>query len=235
MKRTFIKCMVLTAMAAVLVSCFPDMEYLYNETSMCTVLSRDRLQTDNGDIFNITQNNSGSTIPDTLKRVMVRCDVLSAVEGRTDEYNVRLEEFAGALCQSPVRKSTMNAATIGSNGINISQAWVSGGYINAYVLLTMLNPPQADHNINLVYDDVRSNSDTLYFEMRHNAHEECPENSSIPLTSFIFAGTYMSFPLDGILASGQKPVCHIEWDWYDGDEYTLSSNKIHRSGDISVQ
>lgn len=234
MKRTFIKCMVLAALAAVLASCFPDMEYMYTETSMCTLLSRDRLQNDNGDIFNITQNNSGSTIPDTVKRVMVRCDVLSAVEGKANEYNVRLMEFSGAFCHSPVKKSTMNEEAIGSNGLNISQAWVSGGYFNTYVLLAMLNPPQADHEINLVYDDVRSNSDTLYFEMRHNAHDECPENHTIPLTSFVFAGAYMSFPLDGILTSGQNPVCHIEWDWYDGDEYSFSSEKIHRSGDIKV-
>ena len=57
----------------------------------------------------------------------------------------------------------------------------------------MLRPTKVDHTINLVYDDIRSNADTLYFEMRHNALGECPENPDIPLTSFEFAGTYTSF------------------------------------------
>ena len=234
MKRSFIKFLVLTAFAAVLVSCFPDMEYMYTETGMCTILSKERLQTDNGDIFHITENNSGYLFPDTLKRVMVRCDVISAVEGKSNEYNVRLMEFSGAFCQPPVRTSAMDEEAIGDNGINVSQAWISGGYFNAYVQLPMLNPPQVDHAINLVYDDIRSNSDTLYFEMRHNAHDECPENHSIPITSFVFAGTYLSFPLEGILESGKNPVCHIEWDWYDGDSYSITSDKVHRSGNISV-
>ena len=235
MKRTFIKGLILAAFAAVLASCFPDYEYMYTETGMCTLLSPTKLQTDNGDIFNITQNNSGGNIPDTLKRVMARCDVMTAVEGKSNEYNVRLMEFSGAFTQSPVMRSTMNPEAVGDNGINVNQAWVSGGYFNAFVNIPMLNPPKVDHEVNIVFDDIRSNSDTLYFEMRHNAHNECPENHDIPLNNFVFAGTYMSFPLDGILQQGAHPVCHLEWDWYDGDEYSFSSDKIRRSGNVTVQ
>ena len=234
MKRNIIRCLLTAATAAVLASCLPKIDYLYTDTGMCTVLSPTKLQTDNGEIYFITQNNSGGSISDTVKRVMIQCDVLSAVEGKTNEYNILLQDFAPAMVQHPVNMSTMDEAVIGNDGLNVSQAWVSGGYLNSYVYITILNPSEADHSINLVYDDVKSNSDTLYFEMRHNAHGESPENPDIPLNKFVFAGTYLSLPLDGILGEGQHPVCHLEWDWYDGDDNSFYRDKIRRSGNITV-
>lgn len=235
MKLTFTKCIVLAAFCAVMASCLPEMEYMYTDTGMCTLLAPDKLQTDGGDIYHISQNNAGANIPDTLKRVMTRCDVMSPVEGRANEYYVRLMEFASAIVEDPVLKSDMDETVVGNNGLNISSGWISGGYLNAYVFIPMLRPTKVNHTINLVFDDIRSNADTLYFEMRHNALGECPENPDIPLTSFEFAGTYTSFPLEGILESGKKPICHIEWDWYEGDEYSFTRNKIRRSGNLSIQ
>ena len=72
MKLTFTKCIVLAAFCAVMASCLPEMEYMYTDTGMCTLLAPDKLQTDGGDIYHISQNNAGANIPDTLKRVMTR-------------------------------------------------------------------------------------------------------------------------------------------------------------------
>ena len=234
MKRTFIKAFLLAVMAAVLASCFPDMEYMYTDTSMCTYVSSTTLKTDAGEIYHITSNNSGANMPDTLKRVMVRVDVLNRIEGTSNEYNVRLMEFAGAMVQTPLTKSTMDEEAVGNDGVSISTGWISGGYFNAYVYIAMLRPTNVHHVVNLVFDDARSDADNVYFELRHNAYDECPENPSIPLASFEFAGAYMSFPLDGILESGKTPVVHLEWDWYDGEEYNYTRTKSRRSGEISI-
>ena len=66
MKRTLIKSLLLAAAVTVLASCFPDMEYLYTDTSMCTYVSGNTLKTDAGEIYHITSNNSGANMPDTL-------------------------------------------------------------------------------------------------------------------------------------------------------------------------
>lgn len=234
MKRTLLRILLTAAVTAVMLSCLPESDYLYTETSMCTLLSANTLKTDNGDIFHITSNNSGSNLPDTLKRVMVRADVLSRVEGTSNEYAIRLMEFAGAMVQAPLAKSTLDEEAVGNDGVSITTGWVSGGYLNVYAYIAMLRPTGVQHTVNLVYDDIRSNSDTLYFELRHNGCGESPENPSIPLSSFEFAGSYMCFPLNGILESGKTPVCHLEWDWYEGDESSYTRTKIRREGNLTI-
>lgn len=235
MKRTLFKSLLLAAVVAVLASCFPNEDYLFSDVSMCTVLGRNKVQTDGGDIYYVVKNSAGSDISDTLKRVMISCDVMSAVEGKQNEYNVHLIQLAGAFVKSPLRASTLDEDAAGHDGINIDQAWVSGGYLNLHVQVAMLYPSAADHALNIVYDDVKSNTDTLYFEMRHNAHGESPENPNHNPASFTFAGAYASFPLTGILPSGKSPVFHIEWEWYDGDEYSITTTKTRHSGNITPE
>ena len=147
----------LVAAAALSVSCLPNDEYLYSETGMCTRIARDKLLTDKGLTYYIVDNNSGSMIPDSISRVMISCDVMSKVEGRSDEYNIRLLDFMAAFTTAPLVAGTDEAEAAGHDGVSVTQAWVSGGYLNGYVTLALPNPANEDHDINLVYDDVRSN------------------------------------------------------------------------------
>lgn len=225
----------LIAAAALSVSCLPENEYLYSETGMCTRVAHDKLLTDKGLTYYIKDNDSGSMIPDSVTRVMISCDVMSKVEGRNDEYNIRLLDFMAAFTTDPLRAGTPEAEAAGHDGINVSQAWVSGGYLNGYLTLALPNPNKEDHDINLVFDETRSSADTLFFEVRHNAHGECPENEENDLYIFHFAGTYVSFPLEGILPKeGKKPIVHVEWDWYDSDGTSIVRNKSTHSGNIEV-
>lgn len=234
MKR-LVSFILMAASAALLASCLPDPEeFLYTESGMFTVAGSNQLITDSGNIYDIVQNNSGADIPDTLKRVMAVCDVLTKTAGTSNRYSVRLMEFAGAFVKDPVPMSGMDESAIGHDGLNIKQAWVTGGYLNAYSFIAMFNPSKVNHELNLVYDDVRSNADTLYFEVRHNAHGECPENEDTVLKDFVFAGAYLSFPLDGILEEGKKPIVHLEWDWYVGDEYSFTREKKTHFGNLEV-
>ena len=234
MKLKTLKYFILIAATALLASCFPESDYMYNDTGMFTLAGPTKLVADTGDIYYITENNAGAVIPDTLKRVMASCDVLEAVSGKQNEYNVRLNDFSGAICKAPVPLHAADAANVGTDGININQAWISGGYLNLYVSYALYQGATKDkHVINLVHDNIRSNSDTLYFEMHHNAHGDSPENTDISLYDFIFGGRYASFPISDILGTG-KPVIHIEWDWYIGDEYSYTREKSTHSGNIPV-
>lgn len=234
MKRRIFKYLIIAASAALLASCLPDYEYLFTDTGMYTFAGPNRLQADSGDIYIITENKTGSEIPDTVKRVMAVCDVLSQVEGKEHEFRVRLNDYSIALCKPAVDKEGMDEEAIGNDGVNINQAWATGGYLNAYISYAVLPSSKKAHTVNLVYDSARSHSDTLFFELRHNAFGESPENTEHPLNSFVFAGAYTSFPIKDLVGNG-KPILHIDWDWYDGDEYSFRREKIRRHGDIPLR
>ena len=117
----------LVATAALSVSCLPNDEYLYSETGMCTRIARDKLLTDKGLTYYIVDNNSGSMIPDSVTRVMISCDVMSKLEGRSDEYNIRLLDFMAAFTTDPLVAGTDEAEAAGHDGVSVTQAWVSGG------------------------------------------------------------------------------------------------------------
>lgn len=222
--------------ALLLVSCLPERDVLYSETGMCTTLGRNRLQTDSGNIYNIVENDSGSAISDTTKRVMISCDVISAVSEQSKEYNIRLIDFREALCEEPVLASSIDVDTLGQDGVNVIQAWVSGGYLNSFLNVAIMRNSDTVHDINLMYDDISSNADTLYFKMRHNAHGESPENPELSPSSLVFAGVYASFPVSGILPVGGKyPVVHLEWDWYVDDSAPVTSEKSTRSGNLKIE
>lgn len=235
MKLNLRKSILAAASAVILVSCFPDEPYLFSDTGMFSVLGLNKLQSDTGNIYYVTQNTTGLDIPDTLKRVMVSCDVMSAREGKQNEYDIRLLQFIAAFHKTPLLMSTVDESAVGNDGINIDQAWVSGGYLNAHVEIALLSPSKADHTFNLVFNDLKSNSDTLYFEMRHNAHGESPDNPEYNPAAFIIGGAYASFPLAGILQEGQTPICHFDWVWYEGDEFNVTREKINKSGNIPTK
>lgn len=235
MKRIIFRLFLAAAAAVMLTSCFEDEEYLYSDVGMCTVLGRNKIQTDNGDIYHVVKNSFGADIPDTLKRVMISCDVMSAVEGRDNEYNIHLIQYAGAFSKAPVLASLMDEEVIGNDGVNVDQAWISGGYFNIHVQVAILNPTTVDHTIDLVYDDTKSTPERLCFEVRHNAKGECIENPEYNPNAFVVAGAYTSFPLTGILAEGSKPILHLEWEWYEGSEGAYGRDKVKNSGDIQLQ
>lgn len=236
MKSFISKVLFIAFTAVLLISCLPDRDVLFTDTGMCTRLGRDRLQTDNGNIYNIVENDSGSMIADTLKRVMISCDVLSAVSGKSNEYDIRIIDFRGALCEEPVVASSIPLDTLGVDGVNVVQAWVSGGYLNSFLNVTLKRNSETVHDINLLFDDFKSNADTLYFKMRHNAHGESPENPEESLNNLVFAGVYASFPLNNILPIGGKyPIVHLEWDWYLDESIAGSREKSTRSGNLKVE
>ena len=236
MKSFIYKVLFIAVMAVLLISCLPDRDVLFTDTGMCTILGRDRLQTDSGNIYNIVENDSGSLIADTLKRIMISCDVLSAVSGKSNEYDIRIIDFRGALCEEPVIASSIPLDTLGIDGVNVVQAWVSGGYLNSFLNVALKKNSDTVHDINLLFDDFKSNADTLYFKMRHNAHGESPENPDQSLNDLVFAGVYASFPLNNILPVGGKyPIVHLEWDWYLDESIPGSREKSTRSGNLKVE
>lgn len=237
MKKYF--CRIILAAAAIILldSCLPEREYLFSDAVMCSVINPVRLKSDGGNIYNIVENSTGSLIPDTLKRVMISCDVLSATASSPSEYDIRIIDFMAAFSKDPVYAGSIEeGGTAGDDPVKVTQAWISGGYLNSYINLLLRNPSEVDHDFNLVYDDSRSTSDTLYFRMCHDAKGETPDDTGLSVAHFVTAGTYVSFPIESILPQSDKSkTVYLEWEWFDSDDGSYSTERKTFSAKIIIQ
>lgn len=231
MKR-FASILAILASAICISSCIHDNDILSSELCMVNVESPNRLITDTGLTFNVVES-SVSAIPDTVKRVMILCDVLRQTGTSTEEYDVHLLNFAHVLTKQPVLKSTADEETIGSDGITPAQLWTGGGYLNGAIQFTSVINSKVSHTVNLVFDDTRSNSDTLYFSLHHNAHGESLEHEEIPQSMLTLSSDYVSFPVAGYIPEGKDEiVLHLDWNWYREEFGYLVKEKALHSFDI---
>lgn len=234
MKRTA-SILAILASAICISSCIQNDDILSTELCMVNIESPTRLITDAGLTFNVVET-SVSAIPDTVKRVMILCDVLRQTGASTDEYDVHLLNFAHVLTKHPVLKSTADEEVIGSDGITPAQLWTGGEYLNGAIQFTSVINSKVSHTVNLVFDDTRSNSDTLYFSLHHNAHGESLEHEDIPESMLTVASDYVSFPVTEYIPEGKDEiVLHLDWSWYKEEFGYLVKEKALHSVDIQLK
>lgn len=234
MKKTALILAIL-ASALCMSSCNTDSTILYSDLCMVNVESPSKLITDAGLTYNIVES-SVSAIPDTVKRVMILCDVLEQSGASTEEYNIRLLNFAHVLTKQPVMKSTVDEEVIGSDGITPAQLWLGGEYLNGAIQFTSVINSKVSHTVNLVFDDTRSNSDTLYFSLHHNAHGESLENDEIPQSTLTVSSDYVSFPVTEYIPEGKDGiVLHLDWSWYKEEFGYLVKEKALHSFDFQLK
>ena len=224
----------LAAAVACMTSCLSKDGPIYSGTEMCTVVSSSRLVTDGGATFNIVESYA-TAIPDTLKRIMAQCEVLKQTDEYGTEYDIKLTSFEPVLTRNPVKKSTIAEGALGTDGINLSDCWIDGGYFNTYVNITEVPLSSTRHFINLEWDDLKSNADTVYVSLRHNGFGESFDNEEIDSDKLGISGYYASFPLAGIISSaGKEFVLHIDWEWFKNDSTKYLREKEKKSADISL-
>ena len=230
--------MLLMAVIAALcaVSCLPeDDDAVYTDAGMCEIITPTRLKMDSGLIYNIVSNRAGD-LEVGMKRLMIQCDVLRVTEGKENEYDVDLLSYAQVVCKDVVRASEADDAALGDDAINIVEGWIENGYFNAYLQITGVTASKTEHLVNLVFNDVRSNSDTLYFEMRHNAYGESFDNPDISTADLSIMEGYTSFPITELRPAGSgKIVMHFDWEWFNIVNNVLSSEKCPSSGDLTYK
>lgn len=165
---------------------------------------------------------------DTCSRVVIYCDILQQLDQVGLEYNIRLRGFASPVMSNPVPAS--KAAGVGNDPVDMNQGWVSGGYLNLYVRYPYLASSGVNHTLNLVYDDTRSGSDTLYFSLKHNAFEETLLSGKYTMSELSLYHTYASFPISQYMPAGKSEVVVVlDWDWYNSDDAgnVIDSTVIH--------
>ena len=217
-------------MAVCLTSCFKD-AILYSGTEMCTVLSSTRLHSDSGNILNI--KGGISSVPDTLKRIIVDCEITGGSSEYDDEFDVKILSYAPVIIKDVVSSEDSDEEELGNDGVNVQSAWIGGGYLNSFAVVTKQDDSKTTHSVNLVLDRQRSNSDTLYLKYHHNAFGDSFDNPDIDASDIIIEGQYYSFPLEGIIPSGvESIILFLESDWFMSIDGVLHRDKTVYSGSL---
>ena len=105
------------------------------------------------------------------------CDLTGFTE--TGAYQATLKMYEPVARKGVVKKSTSDPATYGTDAVALYQDWGSNPkerWIDVSCLTTSLKDSQTPHTVNLVLDDVRSNTDTVYLELHHQGSGESFEN-----------------------------------------------------------
>ena len=237
---------VIAALAAslFLTSCKKDDTIRYNNVTMGNFVDG-KFVSDQGNEFTIVENLSGTEI-NNISRAIMQCDVLKKVEGTENGYEVRVHILSKVLDKKPVE--TVAAAEdpekLVKDPIAIQQLWISGGYINMYVLFEIQSypeKPEKKHMVNLVFNQEEIGKGTYNLELRHNAFGEtlsaAKEDGSVQVQSseliqWGLAGSYVSFPISELVTE-QKATLKLYWKEHIFIDNIMTSDTIDRSVDLS--
>lgn len=188
-----------------LAACQKDDTLRYSNITMGNIVNGTFIS-DQGNTFNIKEQTCES-IPDTLKRVMINCDVLSKTADNT--YDVRLKGFSKVFTKAPVDSTAVtDTAVFVEDPLMIHEMWYSAGYINMYIILPIKMGSSTAHMINLVRNDGKAEPGIHEFTLKHNAFGEVPSSNE---PGYTLGGTYVSFPAAGILTGDTADII-IHWN-----------------------
>lgn len=235
LRKSIISILLICAAAFSVTSCLEDNDYMYSGLEMVNVLSANKFKADNGNVYNVVENEVGE-IPVSVRRMMISCDVLRNTNGLENEFDIRLREYAEAKTVEPVNSSEANEEELGNDVININQGWMTKGYFNALLQNIVLEGSEQEHSFNLVFDEQRSHSDTLFFQLRHNAFGDSLESEENRNKKFSFQNGYLSFPIDKYIPAGVGSIVfHFDWEWYFINDDIMTLDRVKNSGNITYQ
>lgn len=143
------------------------------------------------------------------------------------DYLLSPDDWYGVLVKDCVKRSTIEdiPGTLGSSPIGISYVWSEGGYVNILATVSYdstADPEDWDCEINLMFDDVRSDSQNLYFVLKNKQTGLTWEDDELNLSDVAFGVQYLSFPYQQYMEPGFKGELsfHLEWEWFDPSPYT---------------
>lgn len=223
MKKTYIGFILCIISTILTVSCKKDDTLRYGNVTMGNLVDG-KFISDQGNTFNMVEMNSPVDLK-KFRRGIMQCDVLR--ETGENEYDVRVNFMDTVFTKSPVLASIAaeDPEKTVEDPVHIEQFWVSGGYINMYIVFEIqVNPTLKDskHMINLVLDDTAKENGAYTFTFRHNAFGETLSSSKeegedaqiVTMAenpvSWGFAGSYVSFPIADLITEKSSEVT-LKW------------------------
>ena len=145
-------------------------------------------------------------------------------------YETRIKMYEPVTRKAALAKNAADPAVYGTDAVALYQDWGSDPlrrYINVSCVTTSLKDSETPHTVDLVWDNVRSNSDTLYLELHHQGSGESYENDAYATSDFQIDTHFLRFDLADAIPSeaGESIVLHIEWDWFETQDDQLVRSK----------
>jgi hypothetical protein len=184
-----------------------------------------QILTDKGNTLDVVESPAVEGIQNG-KRVLVNFEIKSDKEASKKVYDVKVNGFYNLLSKPIVNESfileneNVRRDSIGNDPFLSVYAWFGGDYININ-FEALFADSNTKHLINLVYDDTRPSSDTLFLTLRQNSYGEIPAYNDM----YLYTGTgRCSFQLSNLLPEGvgSMPV-KLSWT-----EYTRYYNVVER-------
>ena len=136
--------------------------------------------TDEGTNLYVVEGASATEVVDG-QRVMANYSIEDRVE---TGYNIRLNFLYNILTKDPVFLSKITwdeRREIGDDPLNVRSMSFGGKYLNVNIEVMRKNPEVA-HFINAVVDEQRSDDQTVYLTLTHNAYGD---EASIPVAQWV--------------------------------------------------
>ena len=164
----------------ILLSCLKDDNDVFISYGVIRNIISDNdyeILTDKGQTLKVLKSFTTQSIEND-KRVLVNFEILSDKERDINVYDVSVNGFYQLLSKPVVSESFIlqdeeaRRDSIGNDPFSTIQAGFGGDYINIDFEVWYAQYSNIKHLINLVYDDTRTDKDTLYLSLYHNAYDE---------------------------------------------------------------
>lgn len=208
-----------TIMSIATVSCSKDNTLRYNNMTMGNVING-TFVSDQGNYFNVVDQTCPGKL-DTMKRAIIICDVLNSVNGSETEYDIRLNFMAPVLTKDAIAMSGITDENLLINDpIILENFWISGGYVNLYIMIPIKAAHSAPHVLTFIQDDSVKEEGKYTFIIRHNANGETLKDNSNANHEMTLGGAYASFPVSSLIKEKDAQVT-IKWE-----SYLVSGNAV---------
>ena len=224
MKKITRTLLLITAITTAFFACKKDDTLRYNNATMGN-LEENAIISDQGNTLDIVEADSRIDLSTfESKRVMVLCDILK--ETSENRYDIRLKSAAAVLTKECINQSSItedNDEYSANDPLIIKELWYSGGYLNMLIEFARKTGSETIHYINLLNDDITSESGKYTFTLLHDAKGETPSADDKDYSS---AFSYVSFPISGIIAEDEAQIT-IKWKShkFSGAAYSLTETE----------
>ena len=112
--------------------------------------------------------------------------------------------------------------SMGTSPAELTHGWFQGGYVNALVTVSFDSDEDFHGEVNLVFDDARSNgADKLYFILKNKQTGKTWADEDLSQDKVAFGYQFYSFPYSQYVDSNFKgeQTFNMEWLWFDSSPY----------------
>ena len=229
MKRNVLNLGLVVLSVFVFFSCLDETDDIYVSYGVIQNVNNSNdyeILTDKGNTLVVTKSFTGQKIEND-KRVLVNFEILSDKDKNKNVYEIKVNGFYSLLSKSIVSESfilqdeVFRRDSIGNDPFNDIAARFSGDYLNIDFELFYEQHSNTKHMINLVYDDTRMSTDTLYLRLYHNAYGEIPGKGM-----YLYRGYgRSSFKISDLVTNASSVPVNLTWTEYNSDLEPVERSK----------